>query len=99
MNVQALIGHRIIDPRKVALSIRLIGTLTEHAGMGQGCWARGQRLKKYTIKTIHDSQARLTLLIAVAVEVVGTSLLELSAGLTRPGQRCCYFWPMAARSP
>ena len=31
-----------------------------------------------------DSQAWLTLLLAIGAEVVGTSLLKLSAGLTRP---------------
>ena len=31
-----------------------------------------------------DSQAWLTLLVAIAAEIAGTSLLKLSAGLTRP---------------
>jgi small multidrug resistance pump len=34
--------------------------------------------------TMSDSQAWLTLLLAIGAEVVGTSLLKLSAGLTRP---------------
>ena len=33
---------------------------------------------------MHNSQAWLVLLIAIGAEVVGTSLLKLSAGLTRP---------------
>uniref|UniRef100_UPI004048BEDA DMT family transporter n=1 Tax=Cyanobium sp. TaxID=2164130 RepID=UPI004048BEDA len=34
---------------------------------------------------MNDSQAWLTLLLAIAAEIAGTSLLKLSAGLTRPG--------------
>ena len=33
---------------------------------------------------MNDSQAWLTLLLAIAAEIAGTSLLKLSAGLTRP---------------
>jgi small multidrug resistance pump len=33
---------------------------------------------------MNESQAWLTLLIAIAAEIVGTSLLKLSDGLTRP---------------